>query len=229
MAKRGVQITLVNNTPFTLTYYQDMLCHGDYNTGRPPDTVEPNSVVQWGSHDSYISFEGTEGWVKYTCIYNSTAELVFIYWNNPYFLQDVQPPAPFYRNTFISDVDTNTQGHTSSPYCSTSTPLVWPNNSGFSNSKPGTQTITELFDITNPGTNPPAYAGSGGALAWNIIVAWPVILASLTGDVNLSFTIGLGQKNSVGQRIRHFYDGTKGLRALAVKAQQPSLRKLFGM
>jgi len=56
-----------------------------------------------------------------------------------------------------------------------------------------------------------------------------VILIGETSDINLSLTLGLRQKGSVGQSIRHFYDGKQGLLALAVTAKQPSLRKVFGL
>lgn len=235
MAKRSVQITLVNNTPFMLTYYQDMLCHGSYSVS-PPPTVASHATVQWESHDEFISFEGTEGWVKYTCpqttdLNNPTSELVFIYWDNPYFPTNF---IPLDFKTSVSDIDTNTQGHTSSPYCSTATPLIWPQSDPgtFSNIVAGTATVTDLFLMTTDGATP-FDPGSGGTLVWNVITAFlgslPVWLNALSQDLNWSFTLGLRQNGSVAQSIRHFYDGKQGLLALAVKAQQPSLRKLFGM
>jgi hypothetical protein len=232
VATRSVQITLNNNTQSMLTYYQDMLCHGSYNSP-PPANVAPNSTVQWESQSDDPSLEGTEGWVKYTCDQDGVhSELVFIYWNLPYFLMDIKsPPAPIDTKTSVSDVDTNTQGHTDSPYCSTGIPLVWPNpGSGFGTITPGVAPITNLFSVYTEGSMPPKFdPSSGAALVWDVIFAWPFILGGLSGDVNLSFAVGLRNNGSMGQSIHKFYDGNKGLLAPAVKAHQPSLRKLFGM
>jgi hypothetical protein len=235
VAKRSVGITLVNNTSFLLTYYQDMLCHGFYSNNLPPPaTVAPNSTVQWESQDNSPSWEGTEGWVKYTCPQaGGDDELVFIYWNNPYFEQDLKsPPAPITIITSVSDVDTNTQGHTNSPYCSTGTPSVWPNPvppAVYANITPGPAPATQLTLVTTAGTNPPSYNVDTGDVVFEGIFVWTVILAPLLGDVNLSFTLCLATKNSVDQHIRNFYDGKKGLLALAAASHQPSLRKLLGM
>ena len=48
-------------------------------------------------------------------------------------------------------------------------------------------------------------------------------------DVNLHFAVGLRQLGSVGESIRHFYNGKLGLRALAAARSQPSLRALFAL
>jgi hypothetical protein len=229
VATRSVKITFNNNTPFELDYYQDMLCHGYYNNS-PPQTIAANSTVQWQSSSHDPGLEGTEGWVKYTC---NNDELVFVYWNLPYFLMDIKsPPAPLDIKTTVSDVDTNTQGHTNSPYCSTDTPLVWPNPPPGTTPVivPGNAPATNLFAVYTDGTMPPGFDPTDVfGLVWDTIFAWPLILGGLAGDVNLSFAIGLRLPGSMGDSIRKFYDGNKGLLALAVRANQPSLRKLFAM
>jgi hypothetical protein len=236
VATRSVQITLNNNTQQSLTYYQDMLCHGSYtNNSPPPQTVAPGSTVQWQSQSDDPSVEGTEGWVKYTYDQDGKAELVFIYWNLPYFLMDMNSKIdPIYTQTDVTDIYVDTQHPPISSFCTTGPPRVWPNDppGGFGNTiTPGNgPPTTHLFWVDTDATNPPYYdPGSGGALLWNVIFAWPVILGGLSGDINLSFAVGLATNGSIGQRIRKFYDGDKGLRALAVTAHQPSVRKLFGI
>ena len=236
MATRSVKITLANNTTFMLTQYQNMLCHGHFlNDSPPPSTVEPNTTVQWESDSDSPSLEGTQGWVKYTCPQGNgqTSELVFIYWQLPFFPPtNNDPHAPLTVLTQVSDVDCNTQSPHSSPYCSVTTPAVWPApvSGGFGSITAGQATETEVFPVLTAG-DPDQLDGLGQAdnVVFGVLFALPIVFQNLSTDINLSFGVGLRQKGSIGQSIRHFYDGKKGLRALAVVAHQPSLRKLFAM
>ncbi len=237
MATRSVQITLANNTPFTLTQYQNMLCHGHFlNDSPPPSTVEPNTTVQWESDSDSPSLEGTQGWVKYTCPQGNgqTSELVFVYWQLPFFPPTTNDPhAPITTITSVSDIDCNTQSGHSSPFCSVTTPAVWPApvSGGFGSIIAGQATATEAFTVLTAGALDQLEGGLGSAdnVVFGVLGGLPVVFQNLSGDINLSFGVGLRQKGSVGQSIRHFYAGEKGLRALTVAAKQPSLRKLFAM
>src|ERR1700722_12368213 len=242
MSKRSVQITLVNNTPFVLTEYEEWICHGSWSnvTGSPPPTispsplslpatVQPNAMVQWTSQDAEDGiFVGTEGWAKYTCPQpldssDPTSELVWIHWDNPYVWSSRTNPIDF--KTSLSDV---------SVPCGSSS--GWPPSSPgtFSNIVPGTKLATQLFGVSSSGSGPPAWdwGSSGAGPVFDVIVDWQGLLVQglidAEHDINLTFTLGLRQIGSVNQSIRHFYDGSKGLRALSVKAQQPSLKKVMG-
>lgn len=245
MATRSVQFTLVNNWILPLTQYQNNICHGFFATN-PPETINPSTTGEWLAQDDSPSFEGTEGWVKYTCPQtggqNPTDELVFIYWDLPYFIFDgsgseMGPSFPYDFKTTVSDVDIN-PGSNGGFYCDTGGALAWPGT--LDNIVAGTETVTTLSIITTPGTNPPTYnpesdiaSPTHGVITVmvDLAVVWPAVyeLFTLTDDINLSFTLTLSQKSSVGQKMRHVYDGRNGLRALAVAAHQPSLRKVFGI
>jgi hypothetical protein len=101
MAIRSVTINLVNNTPFYLVHYWEAVCHGSWGpvNGSPPpgpaaqnaslpSVIPPNSQTSWSSADAELSvFTGTEAWVKYSvlCVPPlAGANLLYIYWNNPY-------------------------------------------------------------------------------------------------------------------------------------------------
>jgi hypothetical protein len=82
MPTRSTKITLINNTPFTLTHFDEDNSHGTplSISGVPtptaaqnfqlPATVGPSGAyVTWYQQDTttlYFSFSGTEGWVKYS-------------------------------------------------------------------------------------------------------------------------------------------------------------------
>jgi hypothetical protein len=234
MSKRSVQITLLNNTPYTLTHSSEYICTGSWSdvTGTPaptpaqnaslPETVGPNAMIQWQSEDSEFSvFTGTEGWVKYSIAGNDefnkpVSELLWIHWNNPYIWDSNTRPLDF--KTSLSDVH---------PTCGTGDP--WPPF--------GTPSLpplrTQLFGISSSGTGPsPLNYGSLGAEVWDWVIDWAGMivqgLIDAESDVNLEYTLGLRQNNgSIDESIRRIYPGSKGLRALAVMAKQPSMRKLF--
>jgi hypothetical protein len=241
---RSVQITLINNTPFTLTHFWEFICHGSWAnvTGNPtptpaqnaslPETVAPFGWIQWQSQDVDLSVgTGTEAWVKYTCPQttdptNPISELVWIHWDNPFAWDGKTNPIDY--QVSLSDVI---------PTCGSGD--SWPPFGVV----PGSTRVTELFGVSKSGTEPPAAPiwqdTSDGppfdelSTAWNAVFGWPVLLVQglidVESDINLTFTLGLRRRGSIGDSIRRFYDGSKGLRALALKAQQPSLKKLFGM
>ena len=230
MPLRSVQITLVNNTPFTLTEYRAGLCHGGWS-GVPPSTVAPNSQVQWQSQDEKV-LTGTEGFVKYTCpqtvapaIGNAsftTSELVYIYWDNPYVWS--KSTSPIVMQTKISNLSAPCGGDVS-----------WPTG----DIRPGNSTVTQIFGVTSGGSGPVGWIWGTGpvGIGFTIFLSWPLVwipiveqdIKDLETDVNLEFTLGLRLNGSVRGSIQHIYDGSSGLRALAVQAQQPSLRKLFNL
>jgi len=244
MSKRSVAITLVNNTPFTLDHFWEFICHGSWSSvtvnGAPataapnaslPETIPPNSIAQWGSADAEFSIGGstaTEGWVKYQVAVNfdpqdPVYELVWIHWDNPYIW--VNPISgsitnPFDMKTSLTDVQ-ETCGYGDS----------WPKYGIAASEGP---LATQLFTVSANATGPPSFGfGSTGGEVWDFIVDWPGLivegLIDAERDINLQFTLGLRQVGSVVQSIRHFYDGSKGIRALATNAKQPSVRKLFGL
>lgn len=244
MSKRSVQIFLVNNTPFTLTEYFEYICHGSWGAvtvnGAPaatlpnwslPGQIGPNAIAQWSSQDAEFSiFTGTEAWVKYTCPQTTnpsdpTSELVYIHWDNPYAWSSGTVPIDF--QTSVSDVSPPCGSGNSWP---TSNPGTFSGGGGV----PGSAPVTQLFGVSSSGTNPPSFdwGSSGAGPAWDVTFGWPVIviqgLIDAESDINLQFTLGLRQIGSVEQSIRHFYDGSKGLRALCTQSNQASLKKLFG-
>jgi hypothetical protein len=230
MPLRSVQITLVNNTPFTLIEYRAGLCHGNWS-GAPPATVASTNTqvqqVQWQSQDAEI-FTGTEGFVKYTCPQaaeadrETPAELVYIYWDNPYVWAGDTTPIVF--ETSVSGITAPCGGD-----------IAWPGGSSgtFATITPGSSTVTQLFGVSSSGNGQTGFNFGTGPVGegWDWFAAWPLILTEgfidVEHDINLEFTIGLRLKGSVRGSVQHFYDGSRGLRALAVQAQQPSLRQLF--
>src|SRR5580693_1917747 len=82
MAKRSVEITLLNNTNYYLQEYWEAIPHGSWGgvTGSPapgaplpnwslPSTIAPLSTTTWSSADSEFSIgKGTEAWVKYSLL-----------------------------------------------------------------------------------------------------------------------------------------------------------------
>jgi hypothetical protein len=251
---RSIQITLYNNSPYEIQEFRENLCHGDWGTVTPnvsnpiagsvlPPTIGPDQMVQWESHQHDtlgVSFSGTEGWVKYSIQWinpgftatNPNApqyysDLLWIYWDNPYIWSGSTNP--------IQGRTNNADIPSPNSYCDNGDP--WPGGgagSGFATAMPGPTTVTEVFMVSGPGDAADQYAinfGNTPAEVWDWVVAWPLILSlgfiDAESYIDLQFTLGLRQKGSVEQSIRHFYDGSKGLRALAVSANQPSLRKLF--
>src|SRR6266704_1539419 len=102
MPKRSIRITLLNNTPFTLTFLASNRCHGDWtDLWHPPSHIPPKTQGAWQSESSGGIATGTEAWVKY--ILNTTdtdfatgqpclPELVYIHWDNPFiWASDTKP------------------------------------------------------------------------------------------------------------------------------------------
>jgi hypothetical protein len=254
---RTVQISLFNNTPYQIQEYHENLCHGDWGTVTPsvsnptsgwvlPPTIEPDQMVQWESHQHStlgISLSGTEGWVKYSVNWlnpNFTgsnpnapqyySDLLWIYWDNPRVWGDSTTPIQYKTN--------NADIPSPNSYCDNGSP--WPGGGaggGFAFAIPGPTIATEVFQVSNTSPSDGQYiidtGDSTGAQVWNWFAGWPLILTegliALDDNIDLQFAFGLRQNGSVEQSIRHFYDGNKGLRALAVSAKQPSLRKLFNL
>jgi hypothetical protein len=60
-----VQVVISNLTGSTLTLTGDHLSHGDWTT-KPPGTIAPNAVSQFGSRSKQFSAMGTQGSASYT-------------------------------------------------------------------------------------------------------------------------------------------------------------------
>jgi hypothetical protein len=187
--------------------------------------------VQWSSANAEFGiFTGTEGWVKYQVSvpnnsYNGfdptipefLSELVWIHWDNPYVWSSSTNPLD--TQTTITDVN---------PPCGSGD--SWPNFGTSLETAPTTQ----LFTVSTNGNGPPGFTyGNTANEVWCWVVDWPGLLAQglidAEHDINLTFTLGLRTQGSVAESIRNFYNGSLGLRVLAVNARQPSLRKLFGL
>jgi len=229
MPKRSTRITLSNNTGFPLALVADgaQLCHGKWTEGwqPPPATIADKTHGAWQSEsggDIPIIGDiatGTEGWVKYqlTPPAPSPPELVYIHWDNPYVWSSGTNPSD--QQVSTNDVK---------PPCNS--------NKGAWNSLPfGSPPATHELFIAGGSSNGQAFdwgTGTGGK-AFDVVFVWPALIilgiADLQGDINIEIVLGLRTKGSVDQTIYGFYDGTKGLRALASAAGQPSLRKLFNL
>jgi hypothetical protein len=223
MPRRSTRITLLNNTPFTLTFLASNRCHGDWtDPWQPPSRIPPNTQGAWQSESSGIA-TGTEAWVKY--LLNTTdsdfatgqpclPELVYIHWDNPFVWGPHTKPIPDHT-VGTSDVTTpcDDGGTTSGTF----PPVGGTTPQGCRH---------ELFMAGMSG------AGISNVTWWDVIVNWPALLGLIvTGeaDVNLQLTLGLRAVGSVGQTIRSLYDGRQGLRSLARTAGRSSFRALFNM
>jgi hypothetical protein len=214
MARRSTRITLLNNTPFTLTWLASNRCGGIWTEPwTPPRQIPPKTQGAWQTESSGLG-TGTEAWVKYL-LENTDGpclpELVYIHWDNPFIWGPHTQPLD--KSVGTSDVTPPCDGTTSGTF-----PPV-------------------------AGTNPPecrhelfvagiAGAGISNVTWWDAIVNWPALLGLTVlgaADVNLQFTLGLRAVGSVGQTIRSLYDGRQGLRALARTAGRSSFRALFNM
>ncbi len=216
-----------------------------------PATIEPLSIVQWQTEDSDGSLTGTEGWVKYSAVgtdnttatsplgidpTDTIAELIWIHWNNPMSWDQSTNPLD-YQSSLINV----------NPTCGedAATAAVWPTlppePSGAFNTQytAGKNLATELFTASpssselSPQISWQQYGDGdfydGLSTAWGVVTGWPILLVDVFKDINLGFVIGLRQKGSVGQSIKNIYPASKGLRVLAVRAKQPSLKKLFAL
>jgi hypothetical protein len=259
VAKRSVAITLVNNLPasFTITHFWEAICHGSWGpvTATPATdstTADPNStlpagiasneILTWSSADSEFSIgKGTEAWVKYTVEgpdYDvpsepgqpapSYGELLFLHWNNEY--DPSSSEIPLVAEMRLSEVNSSTPGGVPCEQGEQTTP--WP-QFGVT---PSPRRMTQVIMVSNSGPNSPptfSWGSSGAGPAFDVFLGWPFLLGDalvdLERDVNWSFTLVLREVGSVAQSIRHLHDGKQGLRALAVQAHQPSLRKLLAL
>jgi hypothetical protein len=266
MAKRSVTINLVNNTPYYLVHYWEAVCDGSWGpvNGTPspgpaapnaslPAVIPPNSTTSWSSADTDPSlFKGTEAWAKYSILCQpplAGANLLYIYWNNPYVWTSNA------QSDYLDHCVAESEGNFNSPYANLPNgapcqqqPSPWPSGSTGSTTPSGLtgtygvtaeQSISsvavacQLAQVSGEGSGGPQNIdwGSGAAAVWNWTFGWPVILeagiAAAGTDVNLVYTFVLRQSGSVGQSVGQIYDKKKGLRALAVQNKQPSLRQLF--
>ncbi len=222
MPRRSTRITLLNNTPFTLTFLASNRCHGDWtDPWQPPSQIPPNTQGGWQSESSGIA-TGTEAWVKY--ILNNTdsdfatgqpclPELVYIYWDNPFVPNHDTKPIKFQVGTSDVTPPCGADGATSGTF----PPVGGTTPRGCRH---------ELFMAGMSG------AGISNVTWWDAIVNWPALLGLTVlgeADINLQFTLGLRAVGSVGQTIRSLYDGRQGLRSLARTAGRSSFRALFNM
>jgi hypothetical protein len=266
MAKRSVTINLINNTPYYLVHYWEAVCHGSWGpvNGTPtpgpssgawtlPEVIAPNSTTSWSSADADFSIAtGTEAWAKYSILCQpplAGANLLYIYWNNPY-VWTSSANSDYIDFCVIASEGTFNGG----PYANlpNGAPCQqqssqWPEGSPGSVTPGGLtgpygvtagQDLSsiavgcQLAPVSATGSGPqPIDDGSGVAEAWNWFVGWPEIveqsIEAAETDINLSHTFVLREPGSVAQSVDHIYDPKKGLRALAVKNKQPSLRQLF--
>jgi hypothetical protein len=223
MPRRSTRITLLNNTPFTLTWLASNRCHGSWtDPWIPPRQISPKTQGAWQSESSGIG-TGTEAWVKYLLNNNETdfatgqpclPELVYIHWDNPFVWGPHTKPVPDHTVT-TSDVTTpcDDGGTTSGTF----PPVAGTTPQGCRH---------ELFIAGVSG------AGISNVTWWDVIVNWPALVGLTVlgaADVNLQVTLGLRAVGSVGQTIRSLYDGRQGLRSLARTAGRSSFRALFNM
>jgi hypothetical protein len=222
MARRSVRITLLNNTPFTLTWLASNRCHGIWtDPWIPPRLIAPQSQGTWQTESSGIG-TGTEAWVKYLLTNNGVdfmtgqscvPELVFIHWDNPFIWSPHLEPV----QKSVGTVDVPPPCDDDGSGSGTFPPVAGTNPPGCRH---------ELFVA--------GIAGSGisNVTWWDAIVNWPALLGLTVlgeADVNLQFTLGLRAVGSVGQTIRTLYDGHQGLRPLAQTAGRLNFRALFNM
>jgi hypothetical protein len=241
MPKRSTRITLSNNTLFTLTLVGSaQLCHGKWTAGwqPPPAHIQSKTSGSWQSEsggDIPIIGDiatGTEGWVKYEITAGPasadgppTPELVYVHWDNPYVWAGGTNPCEF-------SVTTNDKPPKSLP-CN-SDQAVW---SGGTFGGVATAATNEIFIAAASDGQGHSFDFGTGPVgeAWDFAAAviwppvWVVFIQDLQNDINLDITLGLRAVGSVDQTIFAFYDGRKGLRALARTAGQPSLKKLFSL
>jgi hypothetical protein len=266
MAIRSVTINLVNNTPYYLVHYWEAVCHGSWGpvNGTPPPgpaaqnaslpaVIPPNSTTSWSSADAEFSlFTGTEAWAKYSILCQpplAGANLLYIYWNNPYAWTSsaqsdyldycvVESEGTFNGGPYANLPNGAPCQQQPSPWPSGSTGSTTPSGLTGSSGVPAGQSISaanvacQLAPVSATGTGPQSIDdGSGFAEAWNWAIGWPVILeagiAAAETDINFVYTFVLRQPGSVAQSVNQIYDKKKGLRALAVQNKQPNLRQLF--
>ena len=238
MPKRSTRITLSNNTPFTLTLVDNgaQLCHGQWTGGwQPPSTIPSKTGGKWqsesGGHIPIIGniATGTEGWIKYALTPMAPPppappppELVYIHWDNPYVWSPNTLPMD-HQQVSTNDVR---------PPCNADQG-AWDNGS-FGGVPVTVPAMHELF-IAGGSNNGVAWDWGTGPVGtgFDFALVLPAVIIlgiqALQGDINIEIILGLRAKGSVDQTIYHFYDGTKGLAALAKSAGQPSLRKLFSL
>lgn len=218
MPKRSIRITLLNNTPYMLTWLASNRCHGQWtDLWTPPRQIPPHSQGAWQTESAGVG-TGTEAWVKYLLENTDSPclpELVYIHWDNPFIWPDSDVKKREKHSVGTSDVPTpcDPDGTTSGTF----PPVAGTNPPGCSH---------EVFRAGITGT------GISNVTWWDAIVNWPVLLGLTAlgeADINIQYTLGLREVGSVGQTIRSLYDGRQGLRALALTAGKLSLKELFNM
>jgi hypothetical protein len=267
MAKRSVTINLVNNTPYFLVHYWEAVCHGSWGsvTGTPPPgesaqnaslpaVIPPKSTTSWSSADAEFSvFTGTEAWAKYSILCQpplAGANLLYIYWNNPYAWSSNS------ASDYLDRCVVASEGNFNNPYANLPNgapcqqqSATWPSGSTGSTTPAGLtgnhgvpaglqmsgiDVACQLVaaSASGPGNGPKNIDfGGAGVEAWDVAVAWIVVvealLAAAETDINLVYTLVLRQSGSVFQSVNQIYDWKQGLRALAVQNKKPGFRQLF--
>jgi hypothetical protein len=223
MAARSVQIQLANNTNFPLTLIASHLCHGKWTNGvQPPPTVAAKSQVSWESQSDGV-LTGTQGWAKYYLVPSTGGmEQVLVSWDNPY--------VPASGTPWINGSDSI---YNISPPCGND------NTGGFASQGPSTFPDTHQYQIALTG------AGNTGTTTnfdmlktlgtlvlpfTELVALGNIILDIVTGgvEVQLTFSVQVELKGSVGEALPINYDKSKGLRPLANEAKTSSIRKLIG-
>jgi hypothetical protein len=213
MPRRSTRVTLSNNTPYTLQLTDPNMAtqdptHGNWtDLWRPPTQIPPKTHGQWQSESAGIG-TGTEGSLSYEIV------------NTGVFVPPADPMHPFPQDQPCSHEVVN---------------IHWDNPFVWQNTIPIDYTVTghDLRSQTCCHELFPAGLKEGGSMlgeTWaDYLFNWPAVLGLilLTDDINLEFTLGLRQLGSVDGTIFSFYDGSKGLRALANTVGQSSLRKLL--
>jgi hypothetical protein len=239
---RSTKITLANNTDLTLTLLGSHLCWGDWTDDiEPPSQVPPKTHAVWESESGWVPIvgvppTGTEGYVKYviqsTDVDTTTGkqclpELVYIYWNNPFFWdsawrdewkKDPKNVSKQIINSEVSTADVEARCDGDEVLWDTDFP-----HGG--NSSPNCR--HQIFNVKLSEKH------IGASPEWAYVVFMPLEFLGMLmlgeHDINLEWTIGLRDLGSVEQSIHSFHDGSKGLRTLIRKHNQSSLRKFFQM
>jgi hypothetical protein len=206
-------------------------------SGKCLPNLPPSQHPLWQSESGGGTFlTGTEGYIQYvlaaTTIDSSgntvqSPELITIHWDNPFVWDEGTEPIVT-RPVSTSEV---TGDNCPQPPLTDTIQIGFDTDPGPGFNGIGGPARHELFtaSIINNGVG--LDLGTGPGVGFEIAFFWPGILTSAfiqaLQDIHLEFTIVLRKKGSVSSTICSFYDGKLGLKALASKAGQSSLKKLF--